>query len=368
MIRTTPTTTTPNADAKRQGPAASTCEVVTPAAGDRSAWSALTACTPNATVFHHPDWCDGVVAAFGHTPRHLVARRDGQVVGVLPLVEVNSRLSGRLLVSVPYGNAGGIVARDEDVCVALGRAAAALAVERQARVLDLRSPVAQVPDFAAVEGYVGFVRELPLHPNDLTTFLPRKARAAARHCQERPGVQVQHDGRLLPLVWRLYCRSMRRLASLNYPLRFFTELRRRLGERLWVTVVWQDRRPVAGTVSLVFHDTVTPYIVGTDDRVRCDGAANLLYWSVAERAVRAGLRRFDFGRSRAGNAGSVSFKKHQGFEPEPLGYQRFVPPGATAPDLKPTNPRFALARKVWRHLPLPLTTRLGAWVAHAIPG
>lgn len=235
-------------------------------------------------------------------------------------------------------------------------------------VLDLRSAVANAPGFEPVEGYLGFVRELPLHPNEVPAFLPKRARAAARHARDRDGVVVQHDAALVGAVWQLYCRSMRRVGSINYPYRFFAELFARLGGRAWATVAWRGHRPVAGAISFVFGDTVMPYVLGVDERVSCDGAANLLFRSVMERAVRSGLRRFDYGRSREDNRGAIGFKKNQGFKPHPLGYQRFVPPGQKPRNLKPSNPRFALARQVWRKLPLPMTRALGAWLARSIPG
>lgn len=320
------------------------------------------------TVFHHPDWCDAVEDVFGHRPLHLIANRGGQPVGVLPLMEVRSLLAGRLHVSVPYGTYGGIVAEDEGACAALAAAATEIARERRARVLELRSAAAAVPGFEAVEGYLGFWRDLPERAEDVAASLPKRPRAAARHARDRSGVTVEHDPRLTRTVWELYCRSMHRIASLAYPYRFFEALAQRLGPRAWASVAWCDGRPVAGTISLEFRDTLTPYILGLDERIPCEGAANWLYWSVMERAVERGLRRFDYGRSRADNAGAVGFKKNQGFEPRPLGYQRYVPPGRRAPDLKPSNPRFALARRAWRHLPRSVTRVLGAWLARSIPG
>lgn len=367
MTTTTPTTTASDQPAQQAAPG----DLVVQSAADDTLvafWGRYAAQSPGATVFHHPDWCAAVAAAFGHRPHHRVALRGDRIVGVLPLMEVNSLLAGRLLVSVPYGNYGGMLCDDAQVAAALGEHAARLAEAQGARVLELRSVTAGVPGFENVDGYLGFTRDLPLHPNEMETFLPRKARAAARHAREREGLVIQHDTNLARTVWRLYCRSMRRLGSINYPYRLFVELFARLGERAWATVAWQGQRPLAGTISLVFRDTVMPYIVGTDDRARCEGATNLLYWAVAERAVRSGLRRFDFGRSRQDNHGAVSFKKNQGFEPRPLGYQRYVPPGQAAPDLKPSNPRFALARRVWPRLPLALTRVLGTWLARSIPG
>lgn len=346
--------------------------VVTPLSDPtaNTAWASFVDRCRDASVFHRPEWSAAVHAAFGHRPLHLLATRGRQTVGLLPLVEVDSFLAGRLHVSVPYGTYGGILADDDAARAALASAAADQACQRKARVLDLRSATASIThhDYQPVDGYLGFARDLPLHPNDVPGFFPKRPRAAARHARDRFGVTVRHDNTQLKLVWQLYCRSMRRIASINYPLRFFRELRDRFGERAWVTVAWQDDRPICGTLSLVCRDTIMPYILGADERVRCDGAANLLYWSVMERAVRSGLHRFDYGRSRADNRGAIGFKKNQGFTPQPLGYQRYVPPGRQPPDLKPSNPRFALARRAWTHLPLPASRLLGSWLARAIPG
>lgn len=333
-----------------------------------AAWGRYVDGAPGASFFHHPDWCLTVEKVFGHRPRHLRATRSGQIVGVLPLVEIQSVFGGRLLISVPYGTYGGILADDEHVAAALADETMRLAEEGEVRLVDLRSATGNAPGFEPVPGYLGFVRDLPLHPDDVPAALPKRARAAARHARDRDGVTVQHDNKLLKLVWQLYCRSMRRIGSINYPYRFFARLAERFGERAWVTVAWKDEQPVCGTLSFVFRDTVMPYILGADERIQCDGAANLLYWSVMERAVRSGLHRFDYGRSRADNKGAVGFKKNQGFSPRPLEYQRFVPPGRQPPDLKPSNPRFALARRVWPRLPLPVTKVLGAWLARSLPG
>lgn len=334
----------------------------------RRAWARYVEHAPDGTLFHHPDWCETVQAVFGHHPLHRLALRDQQVIGVLPLIEVRSLFAGNLLVSVPYGTYGGILSQDQPARQALASEALRLADQRAACSLELRSATGGIAGLTADQRYAGFIRPLPLRVEELSTYLPRKARAAVRQAQQREGLTVQHDQALLPVVWKLYTRSMRRLGSLNYPYRLFEGLAKRLGRRAWVTVVWRGRQPVAGLLSLVFRDTVHPYFVGVDERVRCTGATNLIYYALMERAVRAGLRQFDFGRSRKDNTGSCRFKKNQGFEARTLGYQRYVPAGRTPPDLTPGNPRFALARRVWPRLPLSLTKPLGAWLAKSIPG
>lgn len=365
LLLTKPTSAAPPARAPRAAPL-TVAPVATEA--DTRAWAAYADQAPDATIFHHPHWSGAVEAAFGHRPQHWLARRGAQVTGVLPLMEVNSLLGGRLHVSVPYGTYGGVLADDEEALIALAAAAVRQAEQRNARVLELRSARAALPGLTPLDGYVGFRRALPARPDDVAGFLPKRARAAARHARDRSSVTIRHDAALLRTVWALYCRSMRRLASVNYPFRFFVELVHRLADRAWVSVAFIGTQPIAGTLSLIHRDTIMPYILGADERVTCDGAANLLYWSVMERAVAQGLRVFDYGRSRADNHGAVGFKKNQGFEPQPLGYQRYVPPGQRAPDLRPTNPRFLRARQVWQKLPLFMTRPLGAWLARSLPG
>lgn len=363
------TTTTANRPDlhRRTEPGPLTLRSVSSAADER-AWAAFVDAHPDGTLFHHPDWAAAVARCFGHQPLHQLAWRGDAVVGVLPLMAINSIFAGRILDSMPYATYGGLLASDAEAREALTGAALRLVYDHGARQLTLRSATAVVADLPTDERYCCFRRALPTTLDELKTYLPRKARAAARQAAERDGLTVTHDQQLLRTVYGLYARSMRRLGSVNYSLRFFETLVERLGSRAWVSVAWQDGRPIAGLLSFVYRDTVMPYFLGADERVRGTGSTNLLYYAVMERAVQAGLATFDFGRTRRENVGAFAFKRNQGFEPQPLGYQRFVPPGLNPPDLSPTNPRFSLARRVWQRLPLFVTRPVGAWVAKSVAG
>ena len=364
---TTTITTTTRTDAARSAGPALACHTVVDRAV-RAGWCELAGSNGEGTLFHHPDWSDAVADVFSHRPAHIFAMRGERLFGVLPMFEVRSWLTGRLLVSVPYAVYGGILADDDCAATALAQTAEDLALARGARHIDVRSRNAEIHGWDCETRYAGFRKRLPLTVAELDGFLPRKARAAARQARQREGLVVRHHDHGLHSAWRLYARSMRRLASLAYPFAFFESLASRGAWRTWVTFVERDGRPAAGVVSFAFGDSVQPYFLGVDERVRCTGATNLLYLGVMERAVRAGLHWFDFGRTRKNNTGPLEFKRNQGFEPYTLGYQAFTPAGGVRPNLSPANPRFAAARRLWPHLPLGVTTRLGGWLAGAIPG
>lgn len=331
-------------------------------------WSQLLAGHEEATFYHQLIWRTAVQRAFGHEPHYLLARRDGQVVGVLPLFLVHSSLAGPILVSLPYAVYGGILAEDDAAVQALFSAACDLLRRTSAGYLDLRSRRAVVPHLPIIDRYVTFIKPLPATAEQVLPSLPRKARAAARQARQRFGLTVDFDDQLLPAVWQLYARSMRRLGSLNYPLEFFSELIRLTPGQHLVQVVRYRQKPVAGLVCFIFRDTALPYFSGCDERYNFAGVNNYMYLMLMEKAVSMGLRRFDFGRSRKDNTGCVQFKRHQGFEPTALQYQAYVPPGQHDPQLHPGRTRYRLAGAVWRYLPLALTRSLGAWLSRAIPG
>jgi len=331
-------------------------------------WDRYVYAHKDATLFHTIAWRDSVGEAFGHEHLYVVARRESRIVGVLPLFYVSSLLGGRMLVSVPYGVGGGILADDDGVAEALFTAARRIADERRCNKIDLRSERAAVEGIPVVDRHVGFSRELPRAVEDLAGWLPRKARAAARNARDKHGLEVSFGDEHLREAWRLYSMNMRRLGSLSYPRRFLERLITYTPGGHWVCIAGRDGRAVGGLVTFMFKDSVMPYFVGTSAEARRYGTANLLYLSVMERGVECGYRVFDFGRTRRDNTGGMDFKRFHGFAPRPLEYQCYAVPGSRSADLSPSNPRFRAVRKAWTYLPLWVTQIVGARLARHVPG
>jgi FemAB-related protein (PEP-CTERM system-associated) len=272
-----------------------------------------------------------------------------------------------MLVSVPYGVSGGLLADDDSVAAELSATAVRLAKELRCPTIELRSNRAAVAAWPILDRYLGFCRELPDRVEDVLGWFPRKARAEARSARDKHGLTVQFGDEHLREVWRLYCLNMRRLASLAYPFRFFEELMTATPHQHWVSLIQRDGRSLAGLVSFRFRDKVMPYFFGATNDAKDFNAAHFAYFTLAERAVEEGCRAFDFGRSRRDNLGSVNFKRFNGFDPQPLQYQRYSMTERSL-DLSPTNPAFALGRRIWPFLPAWFTTFAGTRLTKHIPG
>lgn len=320
------------------------------------------------TLFQTSGWSRAVTETFGHREVCFVAERAGRITGLLPMTVVDSRWFGKRLISVPYATGGGVLSDIDNDTEYLVDAAIDWAKEHGCSNIEIRGGAHDHAGFASSDRYVSFERELPTEVDDVLSWLPRKARAAARNARDKFRLTVEWGDELLPIVWKLYAKNMRRLASICYPLRFIENLLRNTPGRHWVSVVKQDDEPVAGLMTFLFRDRVMPYYFGASRNSRRCSAANFAYFKLMERGVAEGFRVFDFGRSRRDNTGSFDFKRFHGFEPRPLRHQVWTAPGAKGANLTPSNGRFRAARSVWPYLPLFLTNSISRRLAPHIPG
>ena len=220
-------------------------------AGVEKAWERYVLEHPEGTIFPTLAWRNAVAGAFGHEALYLVALRGDRLVGVLPIFFVASKIGGCMLVSVPYAVGGGILADDEEAIAALAGRTLRLAGDRNCNRIDFRSDRAIVRDWPVVDRYAGFRRALPASVDEVLTWLPRKARAAARNAQRKFGLTVSFDDEHLAEVWRLYSISMRRLGSLTYPYGLFRRLIEQTPGRHWVSMIRREGRGGAGVVTVL---------------------------------------------------------------------------------------------------------------------
>jgi FemAB-related protein (PEP-CTERM system-associated) len=262
---------------------------------------------------------------------------------------------------------GGPLGADALAAQELLSAAVRLADNRGVGHLELRYLHDPGPALVGSDLYWTFLRDLPDDPEQVLAGMPKKARADARRARERHGLEMSHGIWYLDDLYRLFLVNKHSLGSPAMPHSFFTELSKVFGDAVQVHLVRGNRLPLAAVMSFSYGKTLIAYYSGTAaDADRDYKASNFLYLALQEWAVEQGFTRFDFGRSRA-DAGAFRFKKHQGFEPQPLHYRYHLVRDRRLPSFTPSNPRTALLRKAWKGLPHWLVSRLSNRLSRYLP-
>ncbi len=321
---------------------------------------------PRGTPFHETRWLQLVRTTFGFETQTLVARRGREIVGVLPLGMVTAPITGRRLVSVPFGVYGGILASEDEAVPALDDAAQTLARRSGARFVETRYMGDAPTHHQSVHLYETYRRALPETADEVLGMIPRKARAEVRKARNKVGVQAVEGPRLFEDFYSLYVHNKRKLGSPLFRQSYFRCLLDLYGPRAALHGIVHEGRVQCAVVSVMARDVIYPYYSGAAPGADRLGANNALYAHLMEEAVRRGYRLFDFGRSRAGS-GPAAFKRHMGFEPTPLDYQFFFPRGGKPPALTPSNPHTALPRRILASLPVWVARFIGPTIMRQVP-
>jgi FemAB-related protein (PEP-CTERM system-associated) len=330
---------------------------------ERGEWEQFVSDHGDLAGYHAWDWQRVFRAAFGHRAVYLIARRGDQVAGVLPLVEIRSRLFGNTLTSLPFLNYGGVIADAPDAAAALVAAARAEAEQRRCDHVELRHVEAQFPHLPSKQHKVSM--RLALVPN-LWESLDRKVRNQVRKA-EKSGLVVDRGGEeLVGDFYKVFARNMRDLGTPVYSRRLFEEVLRTFPQRALLHVVRLQGEPIAAGVTYRTAAMVQLPWASSIREFNSLCANVLLYWDAIQFAQASGAATFDMGRSTP-HEGTYKFKAQWGAAPVPLNWEYQLLSQRELPNVSPANPKFQLAIAVWQKLPLALTLRVGPMIVRAIP-
>jgi FemAB-related protein (PEP-CTERM system-associated) len=340
--------------------------VVRAAAGDER-WDRFVEQHPTATVAHLAAWGRIARDVYGHESVYLMAEEAGEIVGVLPLVLLRSRLFGRRLVSMPFLDYGGVLAlpgRGAErplVDEALG-----MARERAAQSLGLRQ-LERVPlPYPVSEDRVTMLLRLTTE-DEVWRALPAERRNRVRKGEKNGLVATWHGAEALDDFYRVFAVNMRDLGSPVHGRRFFQAMLAELPGTARVLLVRDATgRTVGAAVCLFFRDTImVPWVSSLREAFQlCPNFA--LYWAVIRLGCRTGARALDLGRSFR-SAGTYEFKRQWGAQPHPLPWIFLdTAPGAPPPVDRDAS-RFELLVRAWKRIPVPIATALGPWIRAQVP-
>jgi serine/alanine adding enzyme len=320
------------------------------------------------TFFHQIGWKDVVERTYGHKPLYLVARENRNIRGILPLFLMKHILFGKFLISVPYGDYGGICAEDEETSNALLAKAMEIARNKDVKFLELRH-VAGINREDLMTKTSRAMLMLPLEKDAQTlwkSFNP-KVRNQVRKA-EKSGIKAEiGDKSLVREFYKVYAYNMRDLGTPVHSISFFENILNVFHSNSNIILVRLDESPIGGAIAIYFKDTMEiPWASSLREFFPlCPN--NLLYWRALEYGCSKGYKYFSFGRS-PWKSGTFQFKKQWGAEPVQLNYQYYVNNSDEMPDYTPsTNSRFDIAIRIWRKLPVSISIIIGPRIISGIP-
>lgn len=330
------------------------------------AWDQFVDSQTAATSYHRWKWKHVIEKSFDWKTFYLFAEQDGRITGILPLVWQKSLLFGNFLTSVPFLNAGGIIASDPETAAALLNRAAALARELRAGYIEFRNRKPLGLGLETKTSKITVTRELQPNSEVMFQSLDKKARSDVRKSMQN-GFSTEFGGaEFLADFYQVFAVKMRDLGTPVYPKNFFRHILNEFPQDTFICRILCEGKTVAASFLIAYHDRIEAHWSASLPELSKRKPNMFMYWSILCFAGERGYKVFDFGRSTVGS-GTHKFKMQWGGREEQLYWEYWLPDGAKLPELNPDNPRYRAMVAAWRKMPLVLTKLMGPPIVRRLP-
>jgi CelD/BcsL family acetyltransferase involved in cellulose biosynthesis len=301
------------------------------------AWMSFLMTKSDASIFHHPAWSQLLAETYGYKPfLPVVSSSAGMIEAGVPMMEVNSPLTGRRWVSLPFSDYCYPLYNDDQALGQLINHIIALSNKEKISKTELRSVC---PDTLGLYTFSDHVLHLADLEQDSGKVFRRVHEMHRRNIKVAMASEVQivrgETQDQLREFYNLHLRTRRSQGVPVQPWRFFENLKSLLLDQNlgFLLLAYKDQRCIAGAIFLHWQSKLTYKYGASSDNALKFRPNNLLMWTAMQWGCENGYTCFDLGRSSISNTGLRTFKTRWGAQETLLKYTRLSP----IPDLGNNN-------------------------------
>ncbi len=290
---------------------------------DYPGWDSLLTAHPDRNFFHSTAWASVLHETYRCSPVYFTVFRGDCLAALLPVMEMDSWLTGRRGVALPFSDACeplGDGSRSKDLIAEVlhyGR-------ERDWKYFECRGKLFnQAQPFQTF-----FIHELKLFKDETHLFARVKsaARGAVRKA-EKSGVTIEISQTLeaVERYYSLHCQTRKKHGVPPQPFAFFQNIQKYvLAREKGIVVLARHRQNlIAGAIYFHFGEKAIHKFGASDAAFQDFCGNNLVMWSAMKWYASKCVALLHFGRTSIGNEGLRKFKLGWGAEERQIDYFRY---------------------------------------------
>jgi CelD/BcsL family acetyltransferase involved in cellulose biosynthesis len=292
------------------------------------AWMEFVNRREDSMIFHHPAWIQLIADSYGYRPFVVGVREgNGRYHAGIPVMEINSPITGRRWVSLPFSDFCSPLSETENRLEQVVEDVLSLARAKGIRNVELRGTFSPHPALVTDSDCV--FHELDLEPNHENVFarLHEMHRRNIKTARQK-GVRIVRGDSYehLKEFYNMHLLTRRRQGVPVQPWKFFRGLGRLFEQGLgFLLLAYVEQRCVAGAVFLHWQKTLTyKYGASLPDDLQAR-PNNLIMWTAIQWGCDNGFDVMDFGKTDLANTGLRTFKSRWGARELPLSYTYLAP-------------------------------------------
>ena len=291
-----------------------------------SNWKKLLAAQSKRSFFHTAEWAKVLADTYGYKPVYFGAVAVVGGYSWLPLMEVDSWLTGRRGIGLPFTDDCEPLCAGDGTFEKIFRDAVEFGKSRGWKYIECRGGRELFGAVPASLSFYGHNLDLTAGEDELFSRLDSSVRRAIRKA-EKAGVKVEvlQSQEAVQIFYVLQCQTRKKHGLPPQPFKFFLNIHRHILSRDMGMVVLarHEGRLIAASIYFNFGDEAI-YKYGASDEAYQDlRGGNLVMWAAIKECARRGAKHLDLGRTSLGNEGLRKFKLGWGAVEHKIEYVKF---------------------------------------------
>jgi hypothetical protein len=328
---------------------------------DFPGWDDLVTSQPRGSFFHGAAWAKTLQGTYGFKPVYFLTNEADGRSAALPLMEVDSWLTGRRGVALPFTDECGPLYSDAVAMRNLISAAIKFGKKRGWKSVEWRGGRELFDEAPASVSFYGHSLDLEEDEGRMFARLESPVRRAIRKA-EKSGVTVNISQSLeaAKMFYALQCKTRKKHGLPPQPFYFFQNISEHiLSKNLgMIAIASCQQRPIAASVYFQLGARAVYKYGASDEAFQHLRGANVVMWEAIKWLARNGAKKLDLGRTSIRNDGLRRFKLGWGAAERKIEYvkydlreDRFV---------KETDESTGWHNRLFKVLPMGLSRLIGA--------
>jgi len=284
---------------------------------DMTEWDSFVESSSHGTIYHTSSWMDVITKTFPHIKGQVIGvrKKDGTLLGGIPVYKVKSFVFGNHIVSVPFALFGGPISKDISTEAYLMKKMTELFQEEKDfdKYLEIRCQPHQLfqGDFAITDNFVTHVLKLEMTDEHLMKSFSKNVFYGLKKSFKRNLSFVISENRDdIQIFHKHLSISRKNLGLPQLPLKFFLNLWDAFYEKGYLRLffVEKDGNIVGTHLVLLFNGVAYSEYKCSLREFRKDCVDYYLEWNSIVFAQKSNCNYYNFGRTSKDNQGLLFYK------------------------------------------------------------
>ncbi len=289
-------------------------------------WDELLLTNDNYSFFHTSEWAKVISESYNYKPLYFTVIENNKLTALIPIMAINSTLTGRRGVALPFTDSCPIIASDEKHFQELFEKIIEYGKEAKWKTLEFRGGKEYFEDKIPSETLLTHNLDLTHTEQEIfSTFRSSTKRNIKKAIKEDVQIKIRNSLESVKEFSRLNCLTRKDHGLPPQPFYFFFNIYKHIiatNKGLVILASYRNKL-VAGAVYSYFKDKVIFKYGASDKSFHYLRPNNLVMWEAIKLYAQKGCKSFSFGRTEPEHKGLLQFKRGWGVKEEIINYYKY---------------------------------------------